>query len=71
MADLRLAGTELPKELRDRASLDSSTQQRVEILRAGGDVYEFRTACMDLSSALKPEGNYLQGYTIFVLVFLM
>ncbi len=61
MADLRLAGTELPKELRDRAGLDPSAQQRVEILRTSCNMYEFRTTCVNLGGALKTEGNDPQG----------
>ena len=59
MAYLRFSCSKLSKQLGDRASFDASAQERVEILRTGGDVYELSTARVYLRGALEAKGNDL------------
>lgn len=62
VADLRLAGTELSKDLGDAAGLNTTGEQSVKVLGASGDGDELAAALMHLGGGSEPHGDKLGRY---------
>lgn len=62
VADLRLACAELSKELGDSASLDTSTEQRIQILRSSRYVDELITTVVYIGRTCETERDELSSF---------